>query len=283
MAAMMHHAQYSLSDEGKVYHAVNFGEDYPGYRPADVDMPDDKPGDNDQRFGYYTNVKVWTSCQVKEERTLRVASDKVNAWLDLGLPNNPSLTAAFPPSQEEANQGSTANKSNGKGARKRQSSVPPDSDTAKAKQAKLQSDEKDKKAGAGKGRIPSIPKQELSAIAAKLVDKVQTVIPHLIPKHNRTLLNLASEWYKAIYHTKFHLTKAAYLQHLYESAVMSQRIKEANPKHLEVFTKALDVLKSSVDDPTTAGILQPPLLTQQLLNDKLNLRVNPRQTHMPQQ
>ena len=26
------------------YHAINFGEDYPGYRPADVEMPDDKLG-----------------------------------------------------------------------------------------------------------------------------------------------------------------------------------------------------------------------------------------------
>ena len=140
-------------------------------KPKDDEMPDDKPLDNDQRFCYYTNVKAWDTCQVKEERTLRVASDKVNAWLDLGLSTNPSLTAVFPPSQEEANQGSTANKSTGKGARKRQSSVPPGSDTAKAKQAKAQSDEKDKKAGVGKGRIPSIPKQELSAIAVTMAAK----------------------------------------------------------------------------------------------------------------
>ena len=30
MAALEHHARYSLSDEGKIYHAINFGEDYPG-------------------------------------------------------------------------------------------------------------------------------------------------------------------------------------------------------------------------------------------------------------
>ena len=106
MAALFHHAQQSLTNECKVHHAINFGEDYPGYRPADVDMPDDKPRANDQSFDYYTEVKVWTSCQVKEERRLCVASDKVTAWLDLGVSNSPSLTAAFPPSQEEVNQGS---------------------------------------------------------------------------------------------------------------------------------------------------------------------------------
>ena len=110
-------ARYSLSDEGKVYHAINFGEDHPGYKPKDDEMPDDKPHDNDQRFCYYTSVKVWDTCQVKEERTLRVASDKVNAWLDLGQSNNPILTAVFPQSQEEANQGSTAHKPTGKGSK----------------------------------------------------------------------------------------------------------------------------------------------------------------------
>ena len=157
MAALLHHAQHSLTDEGKVYHAINFGEDYPGYRPADVDMPDDKPRDSDQRFGYYIEVKVWNSCQVKEERTLLVASDKVTAWLDLGMSNNPNLTATFPPSQEEANQGGAAKKPTGKGTRKRQSSVPPDSDTAKAKQARAQSDERIRRQVQGKeGYLPSL-------------------------------------------------------------------------------------------------------------------------------
>ena len=152
MAALEHHARHSLSDEGKVYHAINFGEDYPGYKPSGDDMPSDKPSNNDQRFGYYTHVRMWDKCQVKEERTLRVASDKVNAWLDLGYSNNPTLTADFPPSQQEANQASAASRSNGKGARKRQSSVPPDSDTAKAKQAKAQADDKDKKKRCREGK-----------------------------------------------------------------------------------------------------------------------------------
>ena len=163
----------------------------------------------------------------------------------------------FPPSQEEANQASMAAKPTGKGARKRQSSVPLDSDTAKAKQAKAQSDEKDKKAGAGKGRIPFIPKQELSAIAVTLAAKVQTVIPSLKPKHYRTIQNLAADWYKAIYHTRFQLTKAAYLKHLYDTAVGDQKAKEPNQNYLDLFIKALNVLKYSVDDPTTVGLPDP--------------------------
>ena len=48
-------------------------------------------------------------------------------------------------SQEEANQATAASKKAAKGARKRSSSVPPGSDTAKAKQAKAQADAKEKK------------------------------------------------------------------------------------------------------------------------------------------
>ena len=220
-------------------------------------MPTDKPGNNDQRFCYYTNVKWWKECQVKEERTLRVASDKVQSWLDLGYTDNPDLTAVFPPSQEEANQGTTASKKTGKGARKRPSSVPPGSDTAKAKQARAQAEGGEKKAATEKVRITIFPKQELSAIAAKLTAKVQSVIPTLNPKHYRTIQNLAGEWYKALYHTKFQLTKAAYLKHLYDTAVGNQQARETNLKHLKLFIKALDVLKYSVNAPTTAGLRDP--------------------------
>ena len=65
-----------------------------------------------------------------------------------------------------------AAKASGKGARKRQSSVPPGSDTAKAKQAKAMAEEKGKKGGKGKGRIPYIPKQALATTAGALADKV---------------------------------------------------------------------------------------------------------------
>ena len=44
-------------------------------------------------------VKRWGTCQVAEERTIRVATDKVSSWLV-----NPGMTATFPPSQLEANQ-----------------------------------------------------------------------------------------------------------------------------------------------------------------------------------
>ena len=192
---------------------------------------------NDQRFCYYTEVKWWKECQVKEERTLRVASDKVQSWLDLGYTSNPDLTAVFPPSQEEANQATTASKKAGKGARKRPSSVPPGSDTAKAKQARAQADAGAKKAVTEKVRIPTIPKQELCAIAAKLTAKVRSVVPTLNPKHYRTIQNLAGEWYKALYHTKFQVTKSEYLKHLYETAEGYQRAKETNPTHLEAFIR----------------------------------------------
>ena len=218
--ALLHHARYSFTDEGKAYHAIQFGEDFPNYRPSDDDMSNDKPRENDQRFSYYTEVKLWHTCQAREERTLRVATDKVDHWLDVGQSVNPTLTAVFPPSQKDVNQaklnrqaGSTDTKT-AIGGRKRPASVPPDSDTAKAKQAKAQSDAKGAKGGVGKGRIPSIPKQGLTVIiAAAMEAKVKKDIPSLKPKHYRTILNLASEWYKALYHTVFHLTKSEYLEH----------------------------------------------------------------------
>ena len=46
---------FCLIDDSKVYHPINFGEDYPGYRPTGNDMPTDRPKDNDQRFYYHTN------------------------------------------------------------------------------------------------------------------------------------------------------------------------------------------------------------------------------------
>ena len=91
----------------------------------------------------------------------------------------------------------------------------------------------------------------------KLTAKVQSVIPTLHPKHYRTIQNLAGEWYRALYHTKFHMTKSAYLKHLRETAAGNQRAKESNPTHLEAFLKALDVLKYSVNAPTTAGLRDP--------------------------
>ena len=175
-----------MSDDSKVYHAIAFGEDHPGYKPGDDELPSDKPANNDLRFCYYKQVKWWNESQANEERTLRVASDKVQSWLDIGHVTDLDLTAVFPPSQEEANQATTASKKTGKGARKRPSSVPPGSDTAKAKQAKAQSDAGEKKTVADKVRIPTIPKQDLAAIAATLTAKVKSAVPTLNPKHYRT-------------------------------------------------------------------------------------------------
>ena len=53
------------------------------------------------------------------------------------------------------------------------------------------------------------------------------------------------------------MTKSDYLKHLHETAAGYQRAKEPNPKHLEAFLKALDVLKYSVNAPTTAGLRDP--------------------------
>ena len=237
-AALGHHANYSLTDDSRVYHAITFGEDHPGYKPANDEMPSDKPENNDQRFCYYTEVRRWNECQVKEERTLRVASDKVQSWLDIG-DTILDETAVFPQSQEEANQATAASKKAAKGAKKRPSSVPPGSDTAKAKQAKAQADAKEKKPVVEKVRIPTIPKQELAAIATTLTNKVKSAVPSLNPKHYRTIHNLASEWYKALYHTKFQMTKADYLHHLHKTAEGYQKAKETNPTHLGAFNKAL--------------------------------------------
>ena len=59
-------------------------------------MPDDRPRDNDQRFSYYANVTRWGTCQVAEERTTRVATDKFKLWLD-----TPDQPITFPPTQED--------------------------------------------------------------------------------------------------------------------------------------------------------------------------------------
>ena len=86
---------------------------------------------------------------------------------------------------------------------------------------------------------------------------MKTAIPSLKPKQYRSIQNLAGEWYKALYHTQFQLTKSAYLQHLYDTAVGYQRAKEPNPNDRDLFIKALNVLKYSVNAPTTAGLRDP--------------------------
>ena len=56
------------------------------------------------------------------------------------------------------------------------------------------------------------------------------------------------------------MTKSDYLKHLYNTAVGNQTAKERDQNDLDLFIKALDVLKKSVDDPTTVGLTNPLLL-----------------------
>ena len=85
--------------------------------------------------------------------TTPIATDKVRLWLDAPQNTDTDLKADFPPSQVDANQTIAAAKASGKGRKKRQSSVPPGSDTAKAKQARSMAEEKDK--GEGKDTLHS--------------------------------------------------------------------------------------------------------------------------------
>ena len=112
-------------------------------------------------------------------------------------------------------------------------------------------------------RIPTIPKHELAVIAEKLTTKVRTAVPTLNPI--MLIQNLAAEWYKALYHTKFQLTKSEYLKHFHKTAEGNQMAKETNPTHLETLIKALDVLKYSVNAPTTAGLRDPSSVQSDLI------------------
>ena len=53
------------------------------------------------------------------------------------------------------------------------------------------------------------------------------------------------------------MTKSDYLKHLYNTAVGRQTARERDQNDLNLFIKALDVLKKSVDDPTTVGLTNP--------------------------
>ena len=155
-AALAHNETYSSIDDSRIYHPITFGEEYPGYRPKADEFPTDRPKDNDPRFCYHTTIKLWKNSQVSEERTHRIATDKARPWLDALQNINPDIQVTFPSTQEETDQAIAAAKAAKQGARKRQSSVPTESDTAKAKQARAQAEEGEKKAGKGKeGYLPS--------------------------------------------------------------------------------------------------------------------------------
>ena len=105
--------------------------------------------------------------------------------------------------------------------------------------------------------IAAIPKQELATTAAALVTSVNDAYPTLRPKDKRTIQSLAHDWYKAIYHTKYHMPKPKYLDHLCNTAMVDQDVKEPDPKFKAVMVKALTFLKALVNDPTKAGLPDP--------------------------
>ena len=227
-AGSLEHARCSNTDDAKVYHAIKFGQDHPNYKPTGDEVPKDRPVDNDQRFSYYTTVKRWDTCQVAEERTIRVATDKVNSWLV-----NPEMTATFPPSHLEANQPAkptAAGKASGKGAKKRQSSVPPDSEQSKKEADEAKTVEASQKAGTGKGRPRPLSKQEQNSVAMQLITKVQEKVTDLQPRHYRALQALGPKWYNQIYYTKYQISKADYLKTLHDASVGETRAKETIPE-----------------------------------------------------
>ena len=83
----------------------------------------------------FAEVTRWDTCQVTDQRTIDCAMDKTKSWVI-----SPDMQVSFPISQKESNKPVVAERSTGKGAKRRQSSVPPDSDTARAKQSKKDAD-----------------------------------------------------------------------------------------------------------------------------------------------
>ena len=245
-AALLHNEIYSLIDDSKIYHPITFGEEYPGYRP--------KADEANPRFCYHTTIELWKNSQILEERTHQNATEKARPWIEALQNINPDTQVIFPSTQKETDQAIAAAKAAKEGARKRQSSVPPESDTAKAKQARAQAEEGEKKAGKGKGRVPAIPKQELATAATALAAKVSESHPNLRHKDKRTIQSLASEWYRCIHHTKYHMPKSDYLEHLYRTATVDQDVKERDSKFKTEMIKALTSLKTLINDPTEAGL-----------------------------
>ena len=82
-------------------------------------------------------------------------------------------------------------------------------------------------------------------------------IPGLRPKDRRAIQSHAHDWYKATYHTKFHMTKSQYLDCLCDTAIRFLDVKEPDSRFKELMTKAFTSLKALVDNPTTAGLPNP--------------------------
>ena len=98
------------------------------------------------------------------------------------------------------------------------------------------------------------------------MDEIKKRVVDLKPKHYRSLQGLGSDWYKQVYHTKYHVTKQNYLEHLYDKAVGDIRVEEPNQSHVEPYVQALKILQGAVTDPTTVGLPDPnaaPAMTTQ--------------------
>ena len=71
------------------------------------------------------------------------------------------------------------------------------------------------------------------------------------------VLSQRHDWYKAIYHTKFHMTKTEYLDLLCNDQLGFKMPKSQIRSLKELMAKALTSLKAFVNDPTTAGLPDP--------------------------
>ena len=138
----------------------------------------------------------WDTCQVTEERTIENATDKTKSWTVY-----PDMIVSFPLSQEKSNKAAAVEKQPGKGAKRRHSSVPPDSDTARAKQSKKDADAaqakgQDPDAALRKGRPRALTRSESTAISSHFLEKMKEQVPNLRPKDYRSLLALGADWYR---------------------------------------------------------------------------------------
>ena len=203
------------------------------------------------------------TCQVTDPRTIDNAMDKTKSWMVI-----PNMLVAFPLTQEGSNQAAALERQRQlklekerKGAKRRQSSVPPNSDTARAKQSKKDSDaakagEQAPQVPIGKGRPRGIDRGELNTISSQFLTEIKKKVLDLKPKHYRNLQALGSDWYKQIYHTRYQVPKKNYLEHLYEKAVGDIKVKEAVKAHVEPYIQALKILQRAAD-PTIVGLPDP--------------------------
>ena len=171
------------------------------------------------------------------------------------------MQVSFPLSQEESNKVAVPETTAGKGAKRRQTSVPPDSDTARAKQAKQDADAAGSGGppgdAAGKGRPRALNRAELNTISSRFMVQIKEKVKDLKPRHYRSLQSLGSDWYKQIYHTKYQATKDKYLDHLHDTAEGDIKMKEPIKSNMAPYLEALRILRRLVANPTIVGLPNP--------------------------